>query len=226
MHEKSPKNLSWNNHSDLKTLINALKNDKLVISSTDTIFGFLAKITKKNYLKIQSIKNRPPSKTFIILVGRKEKLSHFVDPTNLLPPVYKIIERYWPGPITIIFRAQKSLPTFIKSSADTIAIRLPNHSGLLKILPFFKGLISTSANKASQPFPPTLSHISQTLINACSYLVDDGPKTTHQNAKPSSIIDVSSIHLISGKIQGEIRVIREGACQIDPSLLSLRDHSG
>lgn len=124
---------------------------------------------------------------------------------TLTPKHHALMQHCWPGPLTIIFKAKKGIPKFLQSATGTIAIRCPKHAHLQALLPTFKGLFSTSANKGGDPPPKTIKQVDPALIKKIKYLVID-TKSFLLQTLPSSIIDFSR--------KKGVKVIREGSFPI------------
>lgn len=196
--------LSWPKSPDtatITTLEAALLQGGVIAGSSDTILGLLADLTLAGFQELNRIKGRY-EKPYLILIADQQKLSHFVQ-LPLDPQVKRLITECWPGPLTIIFKAKESVPSFMKSAQGTIALRMPRHTGLNMLLAHFDGLFSTSANKAGDPVAQDLEYLDQSIAQAAAYLVRDDAKPENQ---PSTIIDAT------GK---KLKVIREGAYSVE-----------
>ncbi len=183
----------------------ALQKDKLLVGASDTILGFLAAVTEKSKTFLDETKKRV-DKPYIILIGSLEKLDFFVDPQESAR-VRPLLAACWPGPLTVIFKAKKELPAFMKSLEGTIAIRVPDHAGLQKLLVHFPGLFSTSANISGRPVPTTVADFDPEILKRVTYVITEegvGVESVQKKA-PSTIIDCTG---------PEIKVIREGAYSI------------
>ena len=134
----------------------------------------------------------------MVLIGSPHEIQHFVsDAKNL--HIENIISKFWPGPLTLVMSAKKELPSFMKSINNTIALRVPDHEGLLTILKNFKGLFSTSANKSNESIPKTIEEINPEFLEKIFYITNDAAS---KNKLPSTILDVTSL---------PFKLIREGA---------------
>ena len=211
MEKKHPNILYWNQPATLTKLVTLLSSNGCAITSTDTILGLLAPITSEGYKQLVTLKGKRQAKPFVVLTGSTNKLATFVDQENVSPRLRSFLDKIWPGPATIIFKARKDLPTWLKSADGTIALRCPAHHGLQQLLTSFDGLFSTSANKSGGALPKTIEEIHPDLLTNCGALVLDAPSETLAQ-KPSTILDCSTILL---KPQGAIRLIREGSYPID-----------
>lgn len=202
----------WSDKQIIEKLKLSLCNNNIVITSTDTVLGFLGDITKESFDKITKIKGKRDNKPFLVIIDSVDKLSKFVDIKNLKKKnVNKLLEKHWPGPLTIIFKAKKDLPNFLKSRENTIAIRCPKHKGLQKILQHFDGLFSTSANKTDQPAPINYKDLDEKVLKQVQFVLIEKkniPNTSVDTEKilyqtlPSTIIDVCNTN---------IKTVRKGA---------------
>lgn len=192
----------WNEIDSYASIVNALQHDKVLLASSDTVLGLFAQLSEKSKNKLDAIKIRN-LKPYIILIKSQAVLDDFID-QELNPAMLHLIEQYWPGPLTIIFKAKPSLPCWMKSLDNTIAIRVPDHKGLQKLLTFCNGLFTTSANISDQPLPKSYGQINPAILNQVEVvclnpsLIYDGPAST--------IVDFSS---------GSIKTLRVGAIAID-----------
>ncbi len=192
----------WNNFDERLAIINSLRQDNINLSSTDTVLGLLGRLTQKSFDKLNKIKERN-DKPYIILVESLEKaqlFSHSFQIENIM----RLAQIVWPGPVTLIVKANQSLPKFLKSTNNTIALRIPKHEGLLAILRQFDGLFSTSANKAGMPVPNSLNEIEPTIIAAIDHIIVDIEKEIKNI--PSTILDCTG---------AQIKVIRQGAYPVE-----------
>lgn len=220
---KNRTTFSWNNEADFLQLKNSIRNNKVCITSTDTILGFTANITKNAFETLNIIKGNRNEKPYLILISSPEKLPLFINQEKLDPKITNLINKCWPGPVTIIFKAREGLPTFLTSKDNKIALRCPKNKHLQKLLDSFDGLFSTSANKAMEHPPKTLDDINPEIIEKVECIITDDKAINDQTIDesssslpnlPSTIIDVSD--------NNEIKVLREGAY----SIKELEDYYG
>lgn len=194
--------LRWDKNDDISLMINVLKHDGVLLASSDTVLGLFAQLSEKSKKKLDAIKRRN-LKPYIVIVQSRHQISRFID-QELDVEIQNIMDRYWPGPLTMIFKAKSTLPYWMVGVDGTIAIRVPEHEGLQKILSHVHGLFTTSANISDQPLPMTYDQVNYEIVDqvdasCCDPLaVYDGPAST--------IIDVS---------MGTIKIIRMGAIKID-----------
>lgn len=193
--------LCWQNSDSIAQIKCNLVQGKTVVGSSDTVFGLLANTTKQGFESLNAIKQRA-DKPYIILIDKIDKLKHFVS-DQPAQPVLNLLEFCWPGPLTVVFRAKADLPDYLCSHDRKIAIRVPNHFGLLQLLPNFAGLFSTSANLAGEPVPALARDISPKIMDKVDLLILDQYNIEDANAIiPSTILDCSG---------SDIKLIRAGA---------------
>lgn len=207
MDKKSP--VFWSNEQHKTRLIEELRGGRVVISSTDTIFGFLGPCTKEAHVSICNLKGGRGKKPFIILISSIDKLWNFVDKSKISDQMLQFVTKCWPGPVTFVFDAKPGLPDYLVSGATTIALRCPNHAGLLSVLPHFDGLFSTSANRSVDPFPKRFEDINPEVLAAVPLCIinERGVATNVE----STIVDVSQQK--NGRTP--FTVLRQGAFSLE-----------
>lgn len=132
--------------------------------------------------KLMSIKNRPASKGVIILVSSYRQLDRFVDKSRLKAAHHHAMQKYWPGPYTLILPAKRELPDLITGSRDTIAVRMPEPLYMREYLRAWAGgLVSSSLNESGEepvreaahiPHGPVALELSRPLRGGSSKIYD------------------------------------------------------
>ncbi len=179
-----------------------LEQDKLKNSTflypTDTTFGLGCSANNVETIKrIFEIKNRPDSKSLIILVDSNQRLQQIVDVPELAWDILDFSEK----PVTIIYDNPKNLPRELIAEDNTIGIRLTNDLFCKKLISKLNApLISTSANISGEPTPNSYAEISQKIKNEVDFIFPECETFTPKFAG-SSIIKLSS--------DGKVKVIRE-----------------
>ena len=200
------KKLYWQHVEDVQILRDALKKNEVVISSTDTIYGFLGDITRESWNKINTLKEVDYKRPFLILIYSLSNLTYFVDASEIPEKTIRFISFCWPGPVTFIFKGKKDLPSFLTSNKGTIALRCPDHEGFKRLLHDFAGLFSTSANKSTRPAPHLFEQIADDLLDQVRYVMTDKKET--KTEKASTLIDLSDSDYTK---PFPFTIIREGA---------------
>lgn len=193
----------WNSEKTIPILQSILNDNQVILASGDTVLGLWAKPTLPAFEKLNAIKERN-DKPYLLVVGCVDKLPLFTDQV-FSERLKNLIGTCWPGPVTLIFKARKDLPAWLKSSDGTIAIRIPDHLGLLKLLKHFDALFSTSANIHGQPIPESVPSVHRSIVeNVGAVCIQEGQLVYPQS--PSTILNVST---------GSIEVVREGVFDRD-----------
>jgi L-threonylcarbamoyladenylate synthase len=217
MDEKVKKKLLyWQAQKTITLLKNSIRKDFISVTTTDTIFGFLANLSEQSFKYLNELKGERSDKPYLILIASPKKLVHFTDPSLLDSNKLKLVETCWPGPVTIIFKAKPQLPKFLTSKDGTIAIRCPKHKWLQNLLEAFDGLFSTSANKTASNAPKNIEEINPEILEKIKYLVTDKKEINNLTVDTESYINQtlpSTIIDLSGR--KEVRVIRSGAYPIE-----------
>lgn len=176
-------------------VITTLKNKKIVVIPTDTVYGFSGIYDSEVAEKIREIKGRAENKPFIQLIARPEDLKKYTDdsiPEKLL--------KYWPGPLTIIVNDKRLQNDEIK----TTAFRCPGDLWLRQILAEIEvPLYSTSLNRSGEPVLYEENEILKEFSSEADLIVLDGDK---KDALPSTIVRCTG---------GEIKILRQGSLKIE-----------
>ena len=135
------------NKNELKEVINALNNDKLIVFPTETVYGIGGNALKLDVVdKIYQAKNRDYSKPFTLMVNNISKIK---DIAYVSDYEEKIINNFMPGPITLILKKKDCISNLFTSGKDTVGIRIPNHDVSLSILNSINYPLATSSANIS-----------------------------------------------------------------------------
>ncbi len=190
----------WQDTTTQPALIDQLRTGHAVAGTSDTVIGLLAPLTKKGFEILNAIKGRS-DKPYLVLISDSQQAKQFTD-AFIEEPLKSLAKHCWPGPLTIIVPAKKSIPSFLTSTEGAIALRVPDHPQLQAIAKQMNGLFSTSANRMGHPTPHTITALDQHIAQNVSLIIDD--QRPREN-KPSTILDCTN---------KKIKIIREGAYPI------------
>ncbi len=181
-----------------KEAVEVIKMGGIVIAPTDTVYGIIADaLNEKAVEKIYEIKKRKKTNPLSILVSNKDMLKKVVKKVSFEEE--KIIDKFFPGAITLIFEKNEQIPDIVTSGLDTVGIRMPNDKFLLKAIELLGSpIVATSLNLAGEESKTNLDNISQEILNNVDYVIDNG------NTK---IGVASTVAKIDGK---KIEILREG----------------
>lgn len=151
-----------------------IKKGKLVLFPTETVYGIGANALDANAVKeIFTAKGRAQDNPLIVHVSSIEMLNSIVKEIGDLER--KLIETFWPGPLTIIFKRNEILPNVVTANLDTVAVRMPSNVIAKKLIEY-SGLpiAAPSANVSGRPSGTKIEDIIEELDGKVSYILDGG----------------------------------------------------
>ncbi len=153
-----------------------IKEGKLVAFPTETVYGLGANaFNPLAVAKIFELKERPSFDPLIIHIANLTQLEKLV--LSWDERVYKLAEKFWPGPLTIVLPKSNIVPDIVTSGLTTVGIRMPaNEIALALIRKSDCPIAAPSANKFGRISPTTAAHVKKQLPNV-DYILDGG-KTT------------------------------------------------
>ncbi len=123
----------------------------IIAFPTDTVMGLgVNGLSQKAINDLFGLKKRPHDKPLYMLAYSVSQILEYVD---LVPDyAYKLINKYFPGSLTLIFRSSGKVFTMPNKKGSTLGVRIPNHPGLIEFLSFIKlPVLNTSANISGLP---------------------------------------------------------------------------
>ena len=157
---------------------------KLIVFPTDTLYGLACDPSNPAALRsIYAAKDRSTLKALPVLIGALEQLDRLVE--NTPPQAQRLMERFWPGALTLVLPKQANLPSEL-TPYPGLAVRMPNHPFALELLQALGPLAVTSANLADQINPQTAQEVWAQLASRVDLILDGGHL---EIGKASTIID-------------------------------------
>lgn len=163
-----------NNQENIKMVSELLKKGEIVGIPTETVYGLAANaLCEKAVEKIFIAKGRPQDNPLIVHISNLEMLNQLVE---FVPQKAKfLIDKFWPGPLTIIMPKSKIIPYKITANLETVAVRMPNNKTALDIinqsgLP----LAAPSANNSGKPSPTNANHVYDDMNGKIPAIIDGG----------------------------------------------------
>lgn len=183
--------LSTNNknsvyNQDIKAFVEKIKRGELVAFPTETVYGLGADAWNPEAIrKIFDTKGRPADNPLIVHISDLEMVREFA---SEIPEVSKpLMENFWPGPMTLVFKKKPNVLDAITAGLDTVAIRMPDHSLALNFISKTGPLVAPSANRSGKPSPTRVEHVKADLGD--NFPVLDGGECTI--GLESTVIDVT-----------------------------------
>lgn len=178
-----------------------LENGGAVVLPTETVYGLFAQALNEEAVnRVYQLKQRPRDKAMNLNVSNLNDIYFF----SQNPPHYleKLYNKFMPGPLTIILKANKNVPFWVNSGLYTVGFRLPKHEKTLRLIAETGPLIGPSANVSGQEsgkeFTKLLSQFSEKLEG----IADDKALT----GIDSTILDLSG---------PKARILRQGSISRD-----------
>ncbi|HEX2746179.1 MAG TPA: L-threonylcarbamoyladenylate synthase [Streptosporangiaceae bacterium] len=186
----------------LEAAITALRNGELAVLPTDTVYGLAADaFSPVAVAMLFSARGRNRSIPPTVLVGTARAAAALA--ADLGAFGQDLIDEFWPGALTLVFRASPTLLWDLGDTKGTVALRMPLHSVALEVLKQTGPLAVSSANRHGHPAAITADEAQQQLGESVSVYLDNGPCAENI---PSTILD------LTGTIP---KVLRAGAISVD-----------
>jgi L-threonylcarbamoyladenylate synthase len=189
----------------INAAIAVLEKGGIIAYPTETFYGLGAKYDIAPALKrVYEIKKRPREKAMPVIIGGKEQLRLLAD--SISPSANALMNRFWPGPLTLLLHARNDLNEYI-SYENKVAARIPGESFALSLAEAAGfPITATSANTSGMPPADSASMVFDYFNDDIDLLIDGG-KT--KGGLPSTIVDASG---------EEIKILRKGAIAIQSDL--------
>ncbi len=170
-------------HPDEKYLVEAagiLAKGGLVIIPTETVYGIAADgSNQKTMARLHRIKQRSSDKPFSMLIARKEKIEELCQDIPVL--AYKLIHKFWPGPLTIILKSKEGGTLGLRMPDDEVALGVIEMAGVPVVCP--------SANLSGKPAPVDFKEAIQDLQGQVDYAIEAGTARLKQE---STVVDLTA----------------------------------
>jgi len=182
----------------IDTAVRILESGGVIAFPTGSLYGLGADALNAVAVdRVFAIKMRAPDKPLLILIPDRTVVSNLV--TELPPVATRLMDRFWPGQVTIVFKALPVLPTNLTAGTGKIGIRLPGHPVARALVATFgRPITGTSANLSGQGGCHHVDELDAMLIEQLDLVLDAGPL---KEGIGSTVVDITGAEPI---------VIREG----------------
>ncbi len=168
--------------------LGVIKKGGVIAYPTESFYALGVQAFNEEALKkLYEIKNRPSDKPLPVIVGDMDTLLSIV---KSVPDQAKdLMERFWPGPLTLLFNALDEVPSLLTGGTGKVAIRIPGESAALYLARALKmPITATSANPSGERPAEDIDGIVGYFSNAVDLAIDSGRTL---GGKPSTILDVT-----------------------------------
>ncbi len=193
-------------HEIIQEAASIIRNGELVAFPTETVYGLGADALNANAVeKIFQAKRRPSDNPLIVHVASKDQLSRVaVDVPDIAHP---LIDKFWPGPLTLVFKRAPEVPSNVCRGLPTVAVRMPSDLVALELIKAAGTPIAApSANLSGRPSPTTAEHVLQDFDGLIPLILDAGPCPV---GVESTVIDLQTM---------PPRVLRPGGLPVEAIL--------
>lgn len=203
----------------IRTAAKILQAGGLVAFPTETVYGLGGNgLDSAACEKIYLAKGRPSDNPLILHISEFEELDAIVK--EISPAAKKLMDAFWPGPLTMIFPKADIVPDKATGGLDTVAVRFPSHPVARAVIRA-AGLpiAAPSANSSGKPSPTRASHVEYDLNGKIDMIIDGGAA---EWGLESTIVDVSGevpMILRPGAVTKEMMEQVVGTVEIDPAIL-------
>lgn len=168
--------------------LQVLRQGGIVAYASESFYALGVQAFDRNAVeKLFEIKQRPQEKPVPLIVGTMDVLRSVVKTVS--PQAKELIDQYWPGPLTILFPAQKKLPSLLTGVSGNAALRIPGSGIALDLAKAFaEPLTATSANISGRPPAETPGDVRAYFGDTIDLIIDSGRAPGGQ---PSTIVDAT-----------------------------------
>jgi len=192
-------------NKNIKNVAEIMINGGIAVFPTDTVYGLGAVPLKKSIEKIYEIKKRDFSKKIIALINDISNLNEIIDETSEnMDKISPVLREYWPGELTVIFKADRKFTRKFDEELETIGVRIPKNKTALEIIKNAGGIVLTTSANISGENPVTrLNSLNEEIREKADCVIEDESTLT---GKPSTIVKYEN---------GEIELLRKGNVSIE-----------
>ena len=180
-----------------------LRTGDLVAFPTETVYGLGANaLDEKAVAHVFAVKNRPSFDPLIVHVADRAAVSSYVKEID--ERATRLMDRFWPGPLTLILPKQPIVPDIVTAGLGTVALRMPAHPvalALLRAVDF--PIAAPSANPFGYVSPTTAAHVQGRLGDAIEVIIDGGPCTVGLESTVCALTEDQAVLLRPGAVTVE-----------------------
>lgn len=182
-----------NSRANILKAAEIIKNGGLVSFPTETVYGLGGNaLDPEAVARIFEAKARPSFDPLITHIAELEMLDKIADIKN--PRVFDVIDKFWPGSLTLIVPKKDIIPHIVTSGLETMAVRMPDHPTALELIKESTGAVAApSANPFGYLSPTTAKHVEEPLGDKIEMILDGG---TCRVGVESTVLDMTGDHPI------------------------------
>ena len=181
----------------------AIINGDIIAFPTETVYGLGADgLNPTAVAKIFEAKKRPSFNPLILHISSRDQLKELVNIESDI--VYKLINNFWPGPLTLVLPKKKIVPDIVTAGNPTVAIRMPQHPVAKSLIEMCdRPIAAPSANRFGLLSPTTAKHVEKQLGNRINIILDGGQSNV---GVESTIVEVT---------KNKVMLLRHGGISLE-----------
>ncbi|MCR4806534.1 MAG: threonylcarbamoyl-AMP synthase [Lachnospiraceae bacterium] len=206
------------NTEDMAGAGRIIKAGGLVAFPTETVYGLGGDALNPGASrKIYAAKGRPSDNPLIVHISRIESLYDIADDVN--GDALKLADKFWPGPLTMIFKKKEIVPYETTGGLDTVAVRMPSNAVAAAFIEAAGGFIAApSANLSGRPSPTSASHVIEDMEGRIDMIIDGGSSVIGLESTIVDMTDEVPMILRPGYITGRMIEDTIGRVAYDPAV--------
>lgn len=196
-----------------------IRAGEVVAFPTETVYGLGADALNAQAVhRIFEAKGRPADNPLIVHIAALDQLDALV--TDVPEAAWRLIEAFWPGPMTLILPKRDCIPDVVSAGLSTVGIRFPSHPVAQELIRRSGCPIAApSANRSGRPSPTRASHVLEDMQGRIPMILDGGPCAV---GLESSVIDVTGgtpVVLRPGGVTPEMVARAAGGVRVDEHVM-------
>lgn len=195
-----------------------IQKGEVVAFPTETVYGLGADALNPGAVrKIFEAKGRPADNPLIVHIAEKEDVYNLAE--RVPEKAEALMEVFWPGPLTLVLPAKKSIPKVTTGGLDTVGIRMPAHE-IARGLILASGLpiAAPSANTSGRPSPTAAAHVLEDMDGKIPLILDGGPAEVGLESTVLSCASEPFTLLRPGGVSREMIEAVIGSISVDPAV--------
>ena len=187
---------------DLDAAVEGLKHGDVIVFPTETLYGLGADALNGAAVeKLFQLKGRDPRNPFPVLVANPEMLHTLI--ADAPPLAQKMMERFWPGPLTLVLPARQNVPQPLQNASGGVGVRISSHPTATQLVKALgRPLTATSANPSGKEPARTLQEARSYFAAKVQVFLEGGTLTAKSG---STVVEVMG---------DQIKIIREGEIRV------------
>ena len=197
-----------------------IKTGGLVAVPTETVYGLAGNGLDEEAVKqIYEVKGRPQVKPLSLMVPGAEAMEQYCE--DVPAGARLLAQRFWPGPLTMVYLKSSRVPEEVTGGLDTVAVRMPdNRTALALIRAAGVPIAAPSANLSGKPSPTTADHVKADMNGRIDVIIDGGPCNIGVESTVVSLMGGAVTILRPGGITREMLEAVIGPVNLSPAVLA------